>query len=66
MKNLTDDINWYCKDREMVSEFFHEISISDLNTNNSFPKNFVSYNSCNKKVFRLLNLKKRGINKDNI
>ncbi|XP_051168742.1 transferrin-like isoform X2 [Leptopilina boulardi] len=45
MKNLTGDNNWYCKDKEMVSEFFREISISDLNgnNNNSFPKNFVSY-----------------------
>ncbi|XP_043462916.1 transferrin isoform X2 [Leptopilina heterotoma] len=46
MKNLTGDNNWYCRDKEMVSEYFHEVSISDLNiknNNSSFPKNFVSY-----------------------
>lgn len=56
MKNLTGDNNWYCKDKEMVSEFFREISISDLNANNnnSFPKNFVSYISCNNKSFSII------------
>ncbi|XP_043462927.1 uncharacterized protein LOC122498976 [Leptopilina heterotoma] len=44
MKNLTGDNNWYCKDKEMVSQFFKESCVFQLNAQDfsTFPKNLYS------------------------
>lgn len=66
MRNLTGDDNWYCNDAKMVSGFFNESCVPNLNSwNHTFPKNLYSICHASKKlpylIFRLyiccLNLK---------